>query len=103
MKKQNKAEAKKMTISQFTFGAIKAKSLHKDGSKEALMPLVNEVRKKFSGTKFSLAHAQWYVSRYRRQLKDGLAVDKLHQLKPSKPAKKVAKKATAKKSAKKSK
>ena len=97
MKKQNKAEAK-MTISQFVMGAIKAKQLHKDGSKAALMPLVGEVKRKFAGTKFNLAHAQWYVSRYRRQLKDGLATDKLHQLKPSKAAKKPAKKAAAKKS-----
>lgn len=91
MKKQTKSQPK-MTIAQFVLGRIKAEGLEKGGSKETLAPIVAEVKRKFSGTKFNLAHAHWYLSRYRRQKREGLGVDKLHQLKPGKKAAKVAKK-----------
>ena len=89
-KTSRKSKDGKMSISQLVFALIVSRRLDKrDGDErgKTALAVVTEIRKKFPGTKFNLAHYAWYLSRFRKQKKDGLKVDRLHE-KGVKPPKK---------------
>lgn len=83
MKKQLKTKEKRVTIAAYVFGAIKSKRLAEKATKDCAF-LVADVKKHYPGTKFSLAHLAWYLSRYRKQDGQGLGMERLHKLLPIK-------------------
>lgn len=97
MKKGNESKSKG-TISQLVLGIIKAKQLHKAGRspKADGVAVIAQVKRDFPGSKFSQAHYAWYLSRFRKQSKEGLGVDKLHFGKTERKPKATTKKAPAK-------
>lgn len=92
MKNQNKGSKDKGTISQLVLGLIKAKGLHKPGRspKADGVAIIAQVKRSFPGSKFSQAHYAWYLSRYRKQVAEGLGTDKLHFGKQAKAAQRKA-------------
>ena len=69
---------KGMTIAGFVMKAIHDGKLYEGKGKEAGLKVVEDVKKEFPKSKFSLSHYYWYISRYSRQVSQKLGTDHLY-------------------------
>ena len=81
-KASKKSKDAKASISQVVFGLIASKKLDKkegDERGKTALGVIAAIKRQFPGTKFNLGHYAWYLSRFRKQKKDGLKTDRLHE------------------------
>lgn len=96
-KKIKKEKVKFISTSSVIFAGIQKFKWNEKSGKESLVKAIEMVLKVNPESKYSLDHHNWYLSKFRKQKKEGLTLDKLHTSKVPKAPKVLKKKKIQKK------